>query len=211
MRTSKSFSTISYNSDEFLTIRLNEFIKNGVIEFWAFMNHKAEEDELKNHKHVFMIPSKQVNTSSLQSELQEVDLKNPLQKPLGCIMFKSSKFDHWYLYALHDEAYLASKGQKRKYHYTKDEMQCSDIDYLNELVATIDWSKMGNPVDEIIDAAQKGVSFKQYIQENRLSLYQIGNAKKVYDMFAHGGEELYRGSRQTHTPKIDQETGEIED
>lgn len=211
MRTSKSFSTISYNTEEFLTIRLNDFVKNGVIEFWAFIEHKAEEDERKNHKHVFMIPSKQIDTSSIQAELKEIDMKNPLLPPLDCKMFKSSKFGDWYLYGLHDEKYLASKGQKRKYHYTRDDFRCSDIDYLNELIATIDWSKMGNPVDDIIDAAQKGVSFKQYIQENRLSLYQIGNAKKVYDLFASGNKEFYRGDRKTHSPKFDYETGEIID
>lgn len=209
MRTSKSFSTISYNSDDFLKIKLDELIRNGTIEFWAYVQHKAEEDEKKPHKHVHIIPAKQVNTASIQAVLEEIDIKNPLQKPLGCIMFKSSKFGDWYLYAIHDENYLSMKGQKRKYHYTRDEVVCSDIDYLNELIATIDWSKMGNPVDGIIDAAQKGVPFKQYIQENRLSLYQIGNAKKVYDMFA-SGSSVYRSGRETHTP-IDDETGEIKD
>lgn len=211
MKTSKSFSTISYNTDDFLTIKLNDFIRKGYLEFWAFMNHKPEEDEKKAHKHVFLIPAKQVNTQSLGAELKEVDMNNPLNLPLGCIKFESSKFDHWYMYVLHDENYLATKGQKRKYHYTKEDIVCSDIDYLNELIATIDWAKLGNKVAQTIEAAKSGVPFLDYIQESGLGLYQVANAKRIYDLVARPGQ-TYRADRIGHEePQFDSDGVLIEE
>ena len=97
MITRSNISTISYNTDDFLTFKLNDMIKNHCIEFWAFINHIPEEDERKEHKHLFIIPSGTVDTFALSDILEEIDFTNPTMPPLGTIFWKHSKFVDWYL------------------------------------------------------------------------------------------------------------------
>ena len=132
MRTSKPCSTISYNTAEFLTRKLNDLIKRGHIDFWCFIEHEPEEDEEKKHKHLYIFPSTLIDTNQLREELKENDVNNPL-KPLGCMPFQSSKFADWYLYVVHDSSYLSSKGQARKYHYKDDDIIRSDNAVFNPL------------------------------------------------------------------------------
>lgn len=47
MRTSKPIATISYNSADFLKLRLNDLIKSKKICDWMFIQHTAEADEKK--------------------------------------------------------------------------------------------------------------------------------------------------------------------
>ena len=122
MRTQRSFSTISYNTDTFLNQKLGELEKRRAISFWCWIDHYPEDDELKRHKHVFIIPNGQIDTDTVRKELEEIDLKDPLGKPLGCMLMRPSKFDDWYLYGIHDTAYLASKGQTRKHHYQESDI-----------------------------------------------------------------------------------------
>ena len=118
MRTSKPFSTISYNSVNFLKSKLDEMITDKWIDFYAFVRHSPEDDELKEHIHLYIVPSTLLQTDYITEHLQEYDSTHP-DKPLGCIACKSSKFDDWYMYGLHDKAYLASKGQARKHYYVQ--------------------------------------------------------------------------------------------
>lgn len=180
-------------------------LKKGILDFWAYINHLPEEDEEKKHKHVYFVPGKLIDTNQLKEELKEIDNSNPLNIPLGCMPFRSSKFDDWYLYVVHDPGYLISKGQARKYHYSQEEIVCSDRDYLNELVHTIDWSKI-NQLGKVIEAAKTGdMSFEHFIASSGLSLYQFGAAEKVWGMF----NRTMRNGKETHTPIIDDDTGEI--
>lgn len=125
MRTSKPFSTISYNTADFLNLRLGELVQRRQIDFFAWVHHYAEEDETKEHKHLYIVPNGRVDTDQILDFLLEHDPKHP-DKPFNCIRPHSSKFADWYLYALHDATYLASKGQARKFHYVMDDVQTSD-------------------------------------------------------------------------------------
>ena len=125
MRSAKPFSTISYNSESFLKSKLDELIEDGILDFWAFIDHAPEEDELKAHKHVYFIPSSIVHTDMIKKHLQEFDEKNP-DTPLGVTIFSSSKFDDWYLYGCHDNLlhyrfsyllYLKAQNQHPMYQY----------------------------------------------------------------------------------------------
>ena len=55
----------------------------------------------------------------------ELDAKHPT-KPLKCIDFRVSKTDDWILYNQHFAPYLASKGETREYHYSKDDFVAAD-------------------------------------------------------------------------------------
>ena len=200
MRTSKPCSTISYNSIEFLQRKLDDLIRRGFIDFYAFVEHLPEEDEEKKHKHLYLFPSKLVDTNQIRDELKEFDPNNPT-KPLGCLPFQSSKFADWYLYILHDSAYLTSKGQARKYHYTDDDIISSDSDYFNELRHTIDWSKI-NTLGQVVQAAESGISFSEWIKNSPVSLLSVRSAQFIFEQVQKGAD-FNRNGRFTHTPVDD--------
>lgn len=215
MRTSKPFSTISYNSESFLKSKLDELVNGGVLDFWAFIEHAPEDDELKFHKHVYFIPSSIIQTDYIKKHLAEYDPKNP-DKPLGVTIFSSSKFDDWYLYGCHDKAYLAAKGQTRKHHYIKEQFLTSDVDHFGELIRCVDRSKYVG-MERIIDAVANKVPFQDLVRLGQVPIQLINQYKYAYECIA--GCELNRNGRETHTPKkrkteessflIDEETGEV--
>lgn len=132
MRTSKPISTISYNSQSFLVCKLGELVKAHKISDWIFINHFAEEDERKDHIHLWIKPNVLLDTMDLQKHFMELDVLNPT-KPLKCIDFQSSSVDDWILYSQHFEPYLASKNESREYHYTKDDFVYCDEDSFEDL------------------------------------------------------------------------------
>lgn len=205
MKTTKPFSTISYNTAEFLKQRLDELIQKRHISFYAFVEHYAEEDEKKNHKHLLIIPNGQVQTDAITDLLQELDITNPL-KPLGVMPWHSSKWGDWYLYACHDSGYLASKGQTRQHHYQESDFVCSDEDYMHELVTTIDRTKYAKTQD-FVRKVKEGASFLEMLQNGQIPAPQFNQWLQMYQ-YINGGM-VYRNDRTTHTPKFDEDTGEL--
>lgn len=132
MRTSKPVSTISYNSEEFLKAKLAELIRNKKICDFMFIKHAAEEDERKDHIHLWVKPNTLLDTMDLQQFLTEFNPDDPL-KPFKCIDFRASSTDDWILYSEHFEPYLATKGESRQYHYTQDDFVYADQDTFEDL------------------------------------------------------------------------------
>lgn len=209
MKTSKAFSTISYNSEGFLVATLQRLVDTRKIDFFAFVEHFPEEDETKKHKHLFIVPNGKTDTDQVRNELLEVDISNPLAKPLGCMPCKSSKFADWYLYALHDSNYLASKGQSRKYHYSKSDFIVSDGDYFNEEIHTIDHTKY-NRFNELKRALEDGRSFADVLASGIVPLQQTYAWEKAYGILAE--RVTNRGDRTGHEEfhgTVDEITGEF--
>lgn len=207
MRTSKPFSMISYNTNDFLREKLNELVQAGLIQFWAFIEHLPEDDEKKAHKHLYIIPAKLIDTQRIEKALQEIDLTDITAKPLGAIFPQSSKFADWYLYGLHDKKYLAYKGQKRKYHYNDKAFVVSCQDTFRELKNLIDYTEI-NRLSLIIEKAENGESLSDIIKTCNIPLQLIGQVKQLYNIII-SHVDLYRNNRGTHSPKVDIETGEI--
>lgn len=199
MRTSKPFSLISYNTQDFLREKLNELVQGGLIQFWAFIHHQPEQDEKKAHKHLYIIPQKLIDTQRIEKALQEIDLTDITAKPLGSIFPQSSKFADWYLYGLHDRKYLASKGQKRTYAYNDNAFIVSCQDTFQELKNLIDYTKI-NRLSLILEKAEKGESLASIIKTSNIPLQLIGQVKQLYDI-VNSPFEAYRNDRKTHTPK----------
>lgn len=135
MQTAKPIACITYNTNEFLDMKLQELYKQHIISFYAYINHKGEEEvdimtgEMKrdkDHTHLFIEPNKRIDTMDLITQFYEIDPNNIL--PLKPLQFQSSKWDDWYLYNLHDEDYLASKFMTREFSYTNDDFHVSDND-----------------------------------------------------------------------------------
>lgn len=195
MRTSKPFSLISYNTHDFLREKLNELVKGGLIQFWAFIHHLPEEDEKKAHKHLYIIPQKMIDTQRIEKALQEIDITNITAKPLGAIFPQSSKFADWYLYGLHDRKYLASKGQKRAYAYNDNAFVVSCQDTFQELKNLIDYTEI-NRLNLIVEKAENGESLASIIKSSNVPLQLIGQVKQLYDII-NSSFELYRADRTT--------------
>ena len=51
MITRVTTSTICYNTPQFLKMKCDELISEGQIDFYCFVPHKKESDELKDHIH----------------------------------------------------------------------------------------------------------------------------------------------------------------
>lgn len=199
MRTSKPIATISYNSDGYLVGVLEKLRERNVIEFWAFINHDPEEDETKAHKHVFVVPAKMLQTVDLQKEFAELDMTN-IAHPKGVIMFVSSKFDDWYMYGLHDEAYLASKGQARKYHYLHQDFVTCDTDTFNELVRRIDHLSL-TPYKKMVEYIWQGFSWSQFFKLGVVPISQINQYRAAWETLAGGEVDLdstYRHGKDGH-------------
>lgn len=204
MKTTKPFSTISYNSTNFLDAKLKALYDRRVIAFYAFVYHYAEEDESKNHIHLLCFPNGQYQTDQLHDYLQELDPQDPMQ-PLGIMPIRSSKWEDWYLYASHDVAYLASKGQARKYHYAESDFHSPSKDYLHEIICTIDRTKYAKTQD-FVNAVQDGTTFIDLVTKGQIPAPQFNQWKSMYDYLQYEG--TYRNNRPTHTPlpnKVDED------
>lgn len=207
MKTRKPITTISYNTDGFLKTKLEELRKAKIISIWFFVNHKAEVDEKKDHKHLWLLPAKTIQTDDLYDELLEPDLQHLDRPPLKCLHFQScNSFADWYLYSLHDKSYLLRKGQKRAFSYTIDDFVCSDPDELDEFVREIDmtdYSAMGR----LTEAIDQGLSFDEYLRRGSVPVQLFNQYQKAWEYLTCGGTD--RNGRSSHTPRLDPDTGEV--
>ena len=212
MRTSKPFSTITYNSPDFLKKKMNELISSGDVSFWCFIKHKAEIDEKKDHIHLYVVPAGMMQTDCLKLHLQEPDPDKAGQF-LTCISARSSKtFDDWYLYSLHDTRYLASKGQSRQHKYSRDVLVCSDTNELDCLINEIDMIKY-TVYQTLIEYLQDGKTFDQLLLSGQVPIQQVRNFAFAWEVLS----TTIKRNEPTHTPKeiedkqtplIDSTTGE---
>lgn len=135
MKTNSMLSTITYNSTEFLKCKLDELVLFKKIDFYAFIFHKREETEKKDHIHLFLIPSASIDTRQIDEYLIE-PVKN--SKPLGtCTIWskvaKNCESD-WFLYGLHDMQYLRMKGLSREHFYLPDDFVSSSKEALDNFI-----------------------------------------------------------------------------
>lgn len=172
-------------------------IDDALLDFWAYVEHLPEEDEKKRHKHLYIVPSKLIDTTVFQKKLLELDTTDLTAKPLGCIVPVSSKFGDWFLYCKHDKAYLNSKGQFRKYQYNDTDFIVSCQDYFKHLLHTIDYSKY-SLTQRLIDALMDGETPQSLIKSGQVPLPMINNFLKLSTFIK--SSSLYRSGRSTHTP-----------
>lgn len=126
MATNKPISTISYNSEEFLVSRLNEWYQAHLIQCWQYIKHKGEDGD-KDHIHLRIEPNKRIDPMDLTQILMEYDPNHV--KPLGCRPWRPSKEEDWFLYAIHDTQYLKIKysdSKDGKLPYKVEDIKASD-------------------------------------------------------------------------------------
>ena len=182
MKTSKSISTISYNTIPYLEFILNNMVDNGVIDFYAYIFHQAEENEKKNHIHLYIEPSNRIDTFTLKKQFEEIDVIGGNDKPLGVMPFNSSNFKDWYLYSIHDLDYLRSKGLSREYMYNKENVVVSDELYFAEKINTIDYNY--GVTGKIIEAVNSGVGFNSLIVSGVVKVSNVCQAERIYNLLS---------------------------
>lgn len=197
MKTTLPISTISFNTEKYLALKLNELLKAHVISFWAYIKHKPEEDEKKPHLHVWLELARSLQTEELREQFIE-PCEN--KKPRKCLPFQKSKFGDWYLYCLHDIQYLNSKGQQRVHHYKRENFRVSDVEYFDELIRQIDLVKQ-TPYKLMHDYIASGYNFEEFVSTGNVPINQFTNFQKAFKSVQ---SQTFRNGRPGHGD-LDQE------
>lgn len=198
MRTTKPIATISYNSPAFLALKLDELLRAGKLSFWAFIQHEPEDDEAGNklHCHMYAEPARLIQTDDIRAALREFDPFHP-DKPLGTITWRSSKFDDWYLYGLHDPKYLALKGQSRRFSYDHADFITSDPDDLLYKARSINLLAL-TPYEHMLSAQRDGLTWSEYVRRGSVPIQQISLFEKAWFTLLNQGTN--RNGRPGHEP-----------
>lgn len=123
--TSAQIGTITYNSEDFLKLTLNELLEKGDILYWCYIKHKGDEDEKKDHIHVRVHPGKSLDLSKLAKLFIE---PVPDNNPLRCLLWRNAEIYNWFMYGVHNEDYLSAHNKVRNYHYVFDDFVSSSPD-----------------------------------------------------------------------------------
>ena len=130
-RSKAAISTIAYN-EEVLAARLNELMQEGTLSFWAYILHKgipSEYTEGKDFYMVFVKPKVLVDKDTFKDRFHADDGR-PTTKD-----WRTSKFYHWYKYAIQDPEYLKEKGMFPKGVYSPEDVKTSDPAKIPELLS----------------------------------------------------------------------------
>lgn len=202
MRTSKPIATISYNSEEFLKNKLDELHRNCKISDWIFIKHTAEQDEKKDHIHLWIKPNTLLDTMQLQIFLTEFDPQKPL-KPLKCIDFVSSKIDDWILYSMHYAPYLASKNESREFAYTKEDFKFCDEDTFEDLyIHALKGSEWAHRYQLLEQLANRNINPSDLILNGTVPLNMASQLSSFMYMRGNIGTTT-RGGRKGHEEEED--------
>lgn len=199
MQTIRVISNISYNTIEYFESKVQELIERRIIDwcYWAF--HLADEDELKDHIHFVLKPSKRLETADLRDFFKEHDPTN--EKPRTCTARwqPTNSMDDWLLYAKHDPAYLASKGQYRRHHYKWDDIKATDEDALHADIAAIDMRKY-LILEWLEDAARNQTPFFVLVQQGLIPIAQRSQFEFQYNALTKAIENEKQGKTGRKTP-----------
>lgn len=181
MQTKRVISNISYNTPAYFENRVQALIDNKVIDWCYWIKHQPDTDETKEHIHFVLRPSSRLDTTDLRTFFNEIDLSNP-SKPLTCTtkwMFTNS-MDDWLLYAVHDQYYLASKGQNRNIKYEFSDISSTDQDALRA-----DWNAINRMKYErlrfLMDAVENETPFAVLVQFGLIPIAQRSQFEYQYN------------------------------
>lgn len=187
-------STVSYNSEEFLLRTLTELFDAGKIDDFRAIRHYGEDGD-KDHWHLFMVPSRRLDTTKLRQEFQEVDLTSP-GKPLGVLPFRRSSPDDWLMYALHDPGYLRSHSRSdeasHKIQYSLDDIRTPFPEQLQrDFRRAVALRRSENQV--IIDALNLGLTLQEIMYTYDINPIKV---QAVFRAWRDSKDEEERASYQ---------------
>lgn len=196
MRTSKPISTISYNSSDFLKLKIEHWKKQGIIEYGMWIKHEAEQDEKKAHYHVFLKPAKLIQTMDLEQESCEIDPLNP-DKPFKMVSFRVSQETDWLLYSIHDPAYLAEKGLSREFTYGFGDVLTTCEDTFQDIIAHCIDTRKGKLEYRLYEMIEKGLNWKEIVGSGVVPLRQINHAFTMYKALTGQANDYFHVKQET--------------
>ena len=195
MKTIRTLSNVSYNSLSFFSSKILELEQRNIIEWCYWVEHKAEEDEEKDHIHFVFKPCSRIDTMDFRQLLFEYEKDNNL--PLTCTkkFLPCNSIDDWLLYAVHDTPYLRSKGQWRKYHYKFTDINATDKDSLK-----YDWDNINRNKYIILDwldqAVKDNIPFYKLVQDGIVPMSQRAQYEFQYNALFNAN--LAEKLKETH-------------
>lgn len=196
MKTTKPLSSISWNSRQFLVDRLEELRKAHLIAFWVLIQHQAEDDEKKKHIHFYVEPNRSIDSEVLRENFIE---PVPGSKPLGVNKFQKSKFTDWLWYSLHDKAYLASKGEARKYSYSIKDLIASDDEDLVQRIQ--EHPRPESEYNKVYELIEQGYSDEAIAQMLNVPLFRFEYFCRAVQKLR--SERLCRGDRKPSAEDVE--------
>lgn len=188
-RISTPFSTISYNTPDFLSTQLKELVTRKVVRFAMWIYHKAEADEAKEHFHVYIEPLGACDPDSVLDLLEEFDKTHP-DKPLKCLPWRKSKTDDWVFYGIHDPDYLWTKRrQTRQYHYQFSAIHSTNPFFKDEIINNLDYRWKDSLV--LAQMMSDGVKLEDLVFRGLINTGNACQASALSRMIP----------RKSHTPK----------
>lgn len=150
---------VSWNTEPFLRLILDELKEEGTIYHYLFIRHKGEKDLLvgktdKDHFHAYAYLAKKVTVSSFLARFKEPDPTRP-DDPLGAYYEpkdpqKKSRAEMyraagWILYGMHDEQMeRAGRGEPHEIRYKRKEYRTDDKAWFDAL-----WKHLNRPYGEV--------------------------------------------------------------
>lgn len=192
MRTSKPVSTISYNTEDFLKKKLENWKSQGLIEFAMWVRHDPEEDEKKAHFHVFIRPARLIQTMDLEKDSMELDPEN-IEKPFKMIGFRVSKESDWLLYAIHDPTYLQEKGLERQYVYGLDDVKSTCSDTLSDIIRHMSDDRKGRLEYRILQMVNMGMGWDAIVASGAIPLRHMSGARIMVESLTFQRENAKNG------------------
>ena len=209
MITSKPISTICWSHREFITYTLDTLVESNKIDFYCAIKHFAEDKELSDHYHIFMIPSYKIDTNYIKKSFHEdllfsgvclssqgglcpCDDKQIPDNDISVIssnkptsndihLIKTVKhFEDWFFYALHDLDYLNSKGLEKKYHYHDTDFFYSDKATFLEIYLNLDRSKFSK-IALLKTCIQKNYTFSKVCDLGLVPIQQTVSYERMYE------------------------------
>lgn len=185
--TETAVSTICYSAPDFVKMRLDEAVKQGVIMTYGAMPHPEYEHEGKQrkaHLHLVIVPAKRINLAKISKDLEQPDLVFPDKPNLGCEPWKKTRDDFidWYAYALHDREYLEFKKAAKKPYYNLDPntLITNAPDLFKRVEEEFPRDKWQSDMQKILQAWGNGKTFYEFCVENRIQMSQIMSAQKAW-------------------------------
>lgn len=174
--TNKPVATISYNSEGYLKRVLDGLFNAGTLEDYRYIFHQGEDGD-KDHFHVIMYPNRRIDTVSLRETFKEVPPNGDTEHPLGCMVVRISKPDHWLMYALHDPLYLQAHSSDNdgdgKIEYQLDDVKTPFPEQLQrDFKTALKLRRTDN--QKIIEGIQSGTGLSKLAYEENFNPMRIG-------------------------------------
>ena len=146
------------------------------IDYWLAIEHLPESEEKKLHCHFLLVPAGRVDTAVVRNEIPH------------CLPLRASKVNDWFLYSLHDPAYLMQHGLIKSRGYELYEMQTNLANPRESIEGLYQASIEGfggsyNRIQAIKTMASNSVDWSTVLSSGLIPPQQLQFYKELYTQF----------------------------